>query len=212
MSDKLLDVTANKLKNNPLLIAWFFVLLIGFFAALWLNYEDYLGSVRGYDSIGTQPITGITRSVVGLLPQVVQLILSLLILNAIGLRMRALVVYILLWLIFFGLDAYTDYLYLIGDSPTTNVKVWAFIQAVALYTIGSEWLFMVTFGLLFRITPTALTELAHFLTKMWDSIADIAGSMEDNKSNAPNRDIPTGMPKRETDMPDPRTQRPPKRR
>jgi hypothetical protein len=179
MTDKLLDKTAKYLKNNPLLIAWWFVLILGFIAAVWLSIEDYLGSVRGYDSLTTAPITGITRNVVGLLPQIGQLILSLLILNAIGMRISiwAMIAYIVGWLMLFGIDAYTDYLYLIGLFPTDQTRIEAVIQAIVLYTFGSEWLFMITAGLLFRVSPDAVRELTKFLKNMGDAGTDFVATI-----------------------------------
>jgi hypothetical protein len=185
MSKSLLDKATEKtIKHSGLIVIWL-VLLVGFFLSAYLGYEDYLGSVAGYERLPTEPITGYTAIVFGALPQVGQIILALFVVSAIDIKAGNTWVYVLLMVLFFVADAGTDFIYLIGPNPTIWHYVVAFFQAVFVYTLLSEWMLMSTAALLLKVTPPAIKEWVRFIKQLMDSVNDVAGLFQGSNNTTP---------------------------
>lgn len=181
----MIDRAAMKAVKSPGLIVLWIVFVVAFLLSAFLSYEDYLGSVAGYEMLPIQPITGYTSVAFGLLPQIGQAMLALFVVTAADLKARNTWVYFTLLLMFFLVDAGTDYLYLIGPNPTALGHITALAIAIFVYTLFSEWILMSSVALLIRTTPDALKAWVQFLGKLRDSFDSVIDLFQGESDETP---------------------------
>lgn len=148
------DIIAKKLRESPLLIPLGLSFIVLFFASLALSYADYTASKLGYDALSVQKVQGWVGFFVALLPQLGQIITGFVFLALKDTRQaRGYVGWAaIIGLLCFIVDAYTDIKYWLGPAPLPQTFVEALLL-LAVFTLGSEVAFALSFGVLVRVFP-----------------------------------------------------------
>lgn len=154
---------AERIKESEFVIPVFVVFLLLWIMSLGFVFEDYWTSLVGYEGLATKPGFWWTAYLVAALPSVGQIAAGY-----IGLALgwdddndkKYTVVSILIWLLLFSIDAFTDMSYRMSvpNGATWQVVLTAVFQTVGIFTIGSELAFVVGFGMTVQLLPEALAQ------------------------------------------------------
>lgn len=158
---------AAKLKHSGFIIPITLIVLIGVVIGGFAFYEDYQSSLHGYNLLPTRKSGQEVVAVIALLPQVGQIIFF----YAFGVsieftngrrKMNYLYFFVAFFLLLFDLG--TD-MYFKASGMSFWVWVIAFIESIAIFTIGSEILLTASTGLFFELAPEALKQLSQFFAR-----------------------------------------------
>jgi uncharacterized protein YqgC (DUF456 family) len=141
----------------------FIVFLILWLMSMLFTAEDYWTSFLGYQGLPTKAGFWWTGYVVAALPSVGQIAAGYIAL-ALGWDAKEdrkfTIISILIWLLLFGIDAFTDMSYRMSvpNGATWQVVLTAVFQTVGIFTIGSELSFVVGFGMTMQLFPEAVAQ------------------------------------------------------
>lgn len=169
---------ADRIRESEFIIPVFVVFLLLWFMSIAFAVEDYWTSYWGYSSLPTQAGFWWVAYVVAALPSVGQIAAGY-----IGLALgwdaeedrKYTVISVLIWLVLFGLDAFTDMAFRMGgsDGATVEVVITAVFQTVGIFTIGSELAFVVGFGMAMQLFPHAVAQMLSVSVKLKSRVASI---------------------------------------
>ena len=131
------------LRRSPYIIPLYLIVLLGFVIACGIAIEDYSTSLLGYNAIPTQKANNWVIPLVAALPQVAQVILFYVFLQDTRNKIT-LILAILIHIVDVGTDMY----YKSYEFKSFSLSVMAFAESEIIYTLGSEALLTLTFGLL----------------------------------------------------------------
>lgn len=135
-----------KRKPKPIIFIVYIVAIIACYMSIILGYEDYSTTVEAYKLLPTMKVNEeMISTLVGAFPMVVQILMTFMFFQDTEDRGKY-------WKLFFAglcfaLDTGTDVYYKSGQS-WSNVPV-SLIESIALFTFGSEFLFVVSTGFLY---------------------------------------------------------------
>lgn len=171
------NAAADRIKGSPLIIPITLVFVAMFIVSIITSYEDYTTSRLGYSQLPTRKASALVIYAVALIPQIGQIgfgyawgrewktnrqLAFISLFTAIGLHF---------------VDVGTDMVY---KASGQGIEVWAlaFIESEILYTLGSEIMLVVSFGMLLPLIPefvSQLHELAEMMSKAMDKLDGTEG-------------------------------------
>jgi hypothetical protein len=174
MGKDLFKEAAQKIENSAFVVPITLIYLVMFVVALAIAFEDYSTTLAGYQAIPTRKINEWVIPCVALLPQIGQIGFAYLFVTDTG-RGWA----ILIALALFFADAYTD---VICKTRTdhlvlNDLSVTAFVETVIIYTLGSEVMLTLSFGMLIRLLPFAIIQVKQFAARMAAAQASGQGAL-----------------------------------
>lgn len=152
-------MAAERIKKTPMVIPLTLVFLAMLVISLITSYEDFTTSRLGYLEIPTRKANPIVIYAVALIPQVGQIGFA----YAYGREWKtSKSMAMLCLLVALGLhfvDVGTDMVY---KASGMGIEVWvlAFIESELLYTLGSEVMLTISFGMLLYLMPEMIAQLA----------------------------------------------------
>lgn len=152
---------ADNIRTSRFAILIVIVTAICFFISLGLAYEDYMSSYYGYSLFPTRKTNDFIIILAAALPQAGQVLFFYVFARSIDERRGANGIYLLIILLLFSFDLGTDVFYKANGQA---VWVWllAVVESILLFTIGSEVLLSISFGILLEIIPDAFTQIGLF--------------------------------------------------
>lgn len=154
---------AERIRESEFVVPVFIVFLILWLMSMLFTAEDYWTSFLGYQGLPTQAGFWWTGYVVAALPSVGQIAAGYIAL-ALGWDAKEdrkfTVISILIWLLLFGIDAFTDMSYRMSvpNGTSWQIVLTAVFQTVGIFTIGSELAFVVGFGMTMQLFPEAVAQ------------------------------------------------------
>ena len=153
---------AKRIRESEFVIPVFIVFFVLWLMSMAFAVEDYWTSFLGYNLLPTQPGFWWTAYVVAALPSVGQIAAGYIAI-ALGWDSKADRKYTMLslsiWLMLFLIDAFTDMFFRMAvPDPSWKTALMAVFQTVGIFTIGSELVFVVGFGMAFQLMPDALAQ------------------------------------------------------
>ncbi|MEZ4513496.1 MAG: hypothetical protein R3C62_16635 [Chloroflexota bacterium] len=149
---------------------------------MFFTAEDYWTSLLGYAGLPTKAGFWWTGYVVAALPSVGQ-IASGYIALALGWDAKEdrkyTVISILIWLLLFSIDAFTDMTYRMSvpNGTSWQIVLTAVFQTVGIFTIGSELSFVVGFGMTMQLLPEAVAQSMTVGTRLKSRMSRLRADM-----------------------------------
>lgn len=161
---------AERVKDSPYIIPITIVFFIMFVTSIVTSIEDYTTSYRGYMALPTRKANAFVIYFVALIPQIGQIGFSYAwgreALNSKAMALLSLGIALGLH----SIDVITDMVYkALGQGPL--VWVIAFFESELLYTLGSEVMITVSFGMLVALVPEFIAQII-LLKKKYAYIVD----------------------------------------
>lgn len=166
---KILNAAADKIKHSPFIIPITLVFIVMFIDSVGLSIEDYSTSYWGYKSFPTAKVNIAWISIlVGLLPQLIQIGLAYVWLEDTDKNRWALGIAGIAHLV----DLTTDVWYKINIGNVLHYEYipLALLESWAIYTLGSELMLTVSFGMILKLFPDFWRELSSFLVPVFGGI------------------------------------------
>lgn len=159
--------------NSPFIIPVFASFVALFVISLVLGYEDYVTSLMGYEMLPTRKSTAAIVWAVAALPQIGQI--------AFGYYFGATKYYIaaFVFAILFAIDVGTD-MYFKASGGAWYVWVIAFVESVGLFTIGSEFSFVISIGMMIELWPAFNEQLSEAASRIATVFGKRGGEDEDD--------------------------------
>jgi hypothetical protein len=195
MSTHSYDVIAARYRGSPHIVPMFLVFVGLFIVSSLLGVEDYLTSKWGYDLLPTQRGSWYISSVVGFLPQLGQLAAVYLLIGIVldGNTMRvkwkelgpngAAFIPLLLFISMSTVDIGTDVWFRTRGS--VDLLATALVESIFIYTIGSEFFWGLSFGMLARIAPEGIIATRNLV---WELVSSIFKSSPVKKQESKRQD------------------------
>lgn len=168
---------AERIRESEFVVPVFIVFFVLWMMSIGFAIEDYWTSFWGYEALPTQTGFGWTPYVVAALPSVGQIAAGYIAL-ALGWDAKPdrkyTVISIIVWMILFYIDAFTDIYFRTGgvlSDPTTMSA--AVFQTLGVFTVGSELAFVVGFGMSMQLLPDAVGQAASIPTRIRASMLQI---------------------------------------
>lgn len=172
------QTAAARMQRGPMIIVIWLILLAGFFVSLGIAYEDYTTSLLGHQAVPTQKANDWVVYAVALLPQLVQIILLFNFLTDTTNKQWSLWAAVAAHAIDVGLDVY----YKSSHFATAALTVTAFIESELVFTLCSEVLMSVCFGLLIITTPDFIMQSKIAFGRITSAISSEGGSQSGGRN------------------------------
>lgn len=157
----------DKIKGSPFIIPIFIVLIFGLIIGVGISIEDYSTSYYGYLSIPTRKVNTWIVPMVAALPQILQIIFAYAFMENTKNRWALLAL-----LATHVIDVGTDVYYKSNKFASTDMVAYALIEAETIYTLGSEVLLTLTFGLLVNSFPSFVKQMNSVIDMLRDALPD----------------------------------------
>lgn len=166
---------AAKVGESPLIIPLFFVFVVMLVVSLFTSFEDYSTSRLGYEMLPTRKANPGVIFAVALIPQIGQIGFG----YAWGrewkvnrqLALVSLFTALGLHLVDVGTDVYFK------AAGSTGIGVWllSLVEAELIYTLGSEIMLVVSFGMLVQLLPEFLEQIQAAIDRVSAAIDKLDG-------------------------------------
>ena len=193
MSSYVKDLGNSIRKNKAVTIIIWVAALVGLVISCMLMYEDYCTSRSGYIAIPTAKVNDYTLHVVPILPSLIAFIAGWMWFTVDAkdkVDKRARSAYFMLAALCLLVDIGTDMIYKV-NGDWHNV-FWAFGESLFIYTIGSEMLLGLSFGLVLDLFPDMLKSLGWVVSsiqkafrELSDMLSDAFGGEDEDEKPAP---------------------------
>lgn len=165
---------ANKLIGSPLVIPLFLVFLAMFVISIGTSIEDYTTSRLGYMALPTRKANDYVIWLVAAIPQIGQIGFSYAWGREWKTNRKMAAVSLLVAMGLFMVDVGTDMVY---KASGQGLEVWvmAFLESALLFTLGSEVMLTVSFGMIVSMGPEfvgQLVAIGHKMSEILDSLDD----------------------------------------
>lgn len=186
------DALASDLINEGIGTPRFKIYYVGLWACAIvfgvLFVYDITGSVEGYKLLDIQSIGPLMPFAFGLVPQLVQFILSSFVVRALRIGAKSAVFIGLIWFSAFAIDVGTDYIYLSATSQSWMGKLSAFIVASVFLTVFSDWFLALVLAMLIEATGKMFPGFGKLFSKITGSIGIGETSSQSNNTQIRNSD------------------------
>jgi hypothetical protein len=150
----LLKYTANRIKDSSFIIPIFVFVVAACLISLAILWEDYSTSLFGYQALPTRKANDWVIPMVAAMPQVFQVILFYAFLRDTNTNKWALALAFGLFLVDSGTDVYYK-----SNGFQSNLILLSVLETFTVYTLGSEVLFTMSFGLFFELLEPFLSQV-----------------------------------------------------
>ena len=153
------------IKESPMIIFIFLVFLAIFISAIVFSLEDYWTTFRGYQMLPTQKVMPIVSYFVAALPQLLQIAFIYIFLentNKVWSLLFAFANYVA--------DNFTD-VYYKASGLSWGWYFGAWVESTVIYTIGSEVMLTISFGMLLTLFPDAVKQVRILAVRTFPEIA-----------------------------------------
>jgi hypothetical protein len=174
---------ANAIKSSPWIIPITLAFVVAVIVSVLIMYEDYSTSLAGYAGLETRKANSWIVYVVALLPQLLQIILGYTFVEDNKKYWAAIGIFLA-----YSVDVFLD-VYFKANGLGWESWVVAFIETNIIYTFGSEWLFLVSGGMLVQLLPHFLPQVSIFIGSSINGIISFFKSIGVNIENSQN-DMP----------------------
>jgi len=157
----------NKIKNSPTIIVIWLVLVAALVISIGIAYEDYSTSLLGYQAIPTQKVNPWIVPLVALMPQVIQIVLFFNFLSDTS-KIGNLIIAVVVHFIDVGLDVY----YKSAGVSGIELTAIAWIESELIYTLGSEILLVMSFGMVFELFPDFIIQSKRVINSIMNALRD----------------------------------------
>lgn len=146
--------SSEKINDSPFVVLIFLVFVVLFLIGCGLSIEDYSTSYYGYQRLPTQKVNDWVIPLVAALPQLGQIGFLYVFASDTNKRWGALIAVLLHFA-----DVTTDVAFKVGKDISPQMLFLAIAETEILYTIGSEILLTVSFGMVLALFPRVLAVL-----------------------------------------------------
>lgn len=153
ITETLAEDFMKEVKGTPKYTLVIIALVVAAIVFSGLFYYDIKGSVIGFQSLEVQSLGPAMPYLIGLIPQLVQFILSGIVVRAMRIGARVVVILAIIWIVAFVIDAGTDYAYLSATCTNFVCHLTAVIIAGPVLTIFSDWFLTLVLSMLFLALP-----------------------------------------------------------
>lgn len=175
---------AKVVNDSPLVIPLFFVFLTMLVVALFTSYEDYTTSRLGYEMLPTRKANPGVIFAVALIPQIGQVGFSYAWGREWKVNRQLAFVSLITALGLHAIDVGTDVYFKSAGQPA-HVWVLSLIEAEFIYTLGSEIMLVVSFGMLSQLLPEFLEQVQSLVEKISQALDKLDGEGTDSWSSEP---------------------------
>jgi len=166
MGKNIFKNAATGIRNSPFIIPIGFIFISMLVVSTGLIVEDYTTSYLGYQAIPTNKANIWVIYLVALLPQVLQMGFGYVFLDDSEKRWAITVVFLALFI-----DVATDVMFKATGLNYTIII--AILESLLLYTLGSELMFTVAFGVFVQILPDFGRQLAKFFSSISEMLSHL---------------------------------------
>lgn len=180
MSSYVKDLGNSIRKNKAVTIIIWCAALVGLVISGMLMYEDYCTSRAGYIAIPTAKVNDYTLNVVPILPSLIAFIAGWMWFTVDAKDKedrRARSAYFMLAALCLLVDIGTDVIYKV-NGDWRNV-FWAFGESLFIYTIGSEMLLGLSFGLVLDLFPDMLKSVGWVISSIQKAFRELSDMLSD---------------------------------
>nr|MBN1228363.1 hypothetical protein [Anaerolineae bacterium] len=162
-------------RQKPASMLLVFLVLVALLAvSVFLFVTDYITSVYGYFRLGTARVSDAEAWFVGALPQLVQVAFGFMALE------RRNWLFAVLAGVALVVDVGTDMAFRVGDAQGFAIYATALFQSIALFTLGSEFLLVVSLENIIEYLPDVLEAMAVSSNRMVDSFTKVADTFRED--------------------------------